>query len=66
MSVVREMCSAKVVGSKLRLHPLAAIMAVYVGLRTMGPFGFLIGPLLLILLRSLYNIFLAPIVNKYN
>jgi len=66
ISIVREICSANIVGKTLSLHPLSVIMAVYIGLKLLGPVGFILGPFVLILIRALYNIFIEPTVNKYN
>ena len=58
-SMIREFTSAKIVGNRLRLHPLIVIMSVYVGLQIFGAMGFLIGPLFVILVRSIYKAYLG-------
>ena len=45
--VVRQITEPKVVSGSLGLHPLAALMAMYAGLSTLGVFGMILGPLAL-------------------
>ena len=42
----------KIVSVNLGLHPLATLIAMYAGLRTMGLVGLLMGPILLIALQA--------------
>jgi len=49
---VRQFSEAKIVSLNLGLHPLATLISMYVGLRTMGLVGLLMGPILLIALQS--------------
>ena len=53
MAAVREGVEAKVMGSTLGFHPLLMMIALYVGFRTMGPIGFLIGPTALVFCRAI-------------
>lgn len=46
--VVRQVLEAKVVAANLGLHPLAVLVAIYVGLKTLGVTGLVMGPILLI------------------
>lgn len=53
MAAVREGVEAKVMGSTLGFHPLLMMIALYVGFRTMGSIGFLIGPTVLVFCRAI-------------
>ncbi|MEW6274500.1 MAG: sporulation integral membrane protein YtvI [Bacillota bacterium] len=45
---VRQILEARVVAANLGLHPLAVLIAMYVGLKTIGVTGLVLGPILLI------------------
>lgn len=51
--VIREVVEPKLLGGKLGVRPVAAMMAVYVGIQLFGIAGVVLGPLGLILLRVL-------------
>ncbi len=57
---LREMAEARLVGRNLGLHPLAALAAIYVGMRLFGLGGVLFGPLLLVILRGLHTALALP------
>ena len=60
LAVFREMTEARLVGRNLGLHPLAALAAIYVGMRLFGLGGILFGPLLLVILRGLHTALALP------
>ncbi|MDK2887162.1 MAG: hypothetical protein PWP72_39 [Thermoanaerobacter sp.] len=49
---VREVLQARVVAASLGLHPLAVLVAMYVGLKTIGVVGLVLGTLSLIALQA--------------
>ncbi|AEG16079.1 sporulation integral membrane protein YtvI [Desulfofundulus kuznetsovii DSM 6115] len=49
---VREVLQARVVAASLGLHPLAVLVAMYVGLKAIGVVGLVLGPLTLIALQA--------------
>lgn len=51
----RQILETKVVSANLGLHPLATLAAMYIGLKTMGFVGVVLGPILLIALSSLWK-----------
>ncbi len=51
--VVRQLLQPKVIGEQVGIHPLSALVAMYVGLKVMGVLGLVIGPMLLVLLKAL-------------
>lgn len=50
--VIRGLLEAKVVASNLGLHPLAVLVAMYVGLKTMGILGLILGPIVVITIQA--------------
>jgi len=46
--VIRAILEAKVVAANLGLHPLAVLVAMFVGLKTIGVIGLILGPMLVI------------------
>ncbi len=49
---VRQTLEARVVAANLGLHPLAVLVAMYVGLKAIGVLGLVLGPLTLIALQA--------------
>lgn len=61
VAAVRQVLEPKLVGDQIGLHPLAILLALYLGFQFFGAVGFLVGPLLAILLKSLMESGLLPI-----
>jgi len=57
---VRQVLEAKIVGDKVGLHPLAILFSLYMGFQFFGALGVVFGPLLAILLKSMYTSGLLP------
>ena len=53
VSLVRSFLEPKLVGRQLGLHPLATLMAMYVGFSCIGIPGMLLFPMALLVLRQL-------------
>lgn len=51
--IVRQVLEPKVVSGQIGIHPLLTLMALYIGLKTMGIFGMLIGVIVMILVINL-------------
>lgn len=60
---VRRFAEPKLVSTGLGLHPIPALMSMYVGYKTMSLGGLILGPIILMLIISFYKagIFDAPI-----
>ncbi len=58
--VVRQFSETKIVSVNLGLHPLATLIAMYTGLKTMGLVGLLMGPILLIALQAVIKTGVFP------
>lgn len=51
----RRFMEPKVVGDQTGLHPLLSLLAIYVGMKLGGVLGMILGPVLLIMLRNLWQ-----------
>ncbi|MFZ5640136.1 MAG: sporulation integral membrane protein YtvI [Bacillota bacterium] len=51
--VVRQVMETKIMAENMGLHPLATLMAIYVGLQLFGAIGVAVGPVFLIALKAL-------------
>lgn len=57
---VRQVLEPKLVGEQLGLHPLAILVSIYLGFEFFGALGFVVGPLLAILLKAMLKSGLLP------
>jgi len=55
ISVLREVLEPRILGGQIGLHPLAAVTAMYAGLRIAGVGGLIAAPILCLLVRQLYR-----------
>lgn len=53
LAAVRSALEGKIMGENLGLHPLSTMIALYSGYRILGPSGFIIGPAILVIIKSL-------------
>lgn len=58
---VRQVLESKLVGDQMGLHPLAVLLAMYLGFAFFGALGVVVGPLLAILLKAMVASGLLPI-----
>ena len=54
MSVVRQFLEPKIVSGKIGIHPIFTLIAMYTGFKIIGVMGMLIGPIVLIVLKSIF------------
>ena len=52
MSLVRQFLEPKVVSGKIGIHPIFTLIAMYTGFKVMGVMGMLVGPIVLIIIKS--------------
>lgn len=57
---VRYMVEPKVMGASLGIHPLVALMSMFVGLKVLGVAGVLLGPATVVFIRALMNAGILP------
>ena len=50
--LVRQVLEAKIISANLGLHPLATLLAIYVGLKILGVVGLIVGPMALIAIQA--------------
>ena len=58
--VTRQFLEPKVLGKQIGIHPLATLMSIYIGLQIFGIFGFIIGPVLMVIIKALQNANVLP------
>ncbi len=52
--LVRQISEPRIIGSKVGIHPLATLLAIYLGFRLFGVSGFILGPLGLIIIKAIF------------
>lgn len=58
--LTRQFLEPKLIGDNIGVHPLATLMSIYLGLRIFGVFGIIIGPLILIFLKTMQAMDVLP------
>lgn len=53
--VIRQLIEPKVVGQQIGVHPLATLFSMYLGLQLLGIIGMIIGPVLLVITKSIFS-----------
>lgn len=64
ITVVRQISEPRIVGAHIGLHPLATLMAIYLGFRILGVWGFFLGPVTLIVLKAIFAVTIEPVLPK--
>lgn len=54
MSVSRQLLEPKIVSKKIGIHPIFTLIAMYTGFKVIGFIGMLVGPIVLIILKSVF------------
>lgn len=55
MSIVRQFLEPKIVSGKIGIHPIFTLIAMYTGFKVIGVMGMLVGPIVLIILKSIFS-----------
>ncbi len=58
--VVRYIVEPKIVGTQLGLHPLTALVAMFVGLKVFGVLGLILGPAIVVVVQAIMKSGLLP------
>ena len=53
--IVRQFLEPKIVSSQIGIHPIFTLISMYTGYKFIGVFGMLIGPIILIILKSIFG-----------
>ncbi len=61
--VVRQVLQPKLIGDSAGIHPLLALIAMYLGIRLFGVGGMFIGPLLAIVIKAVVSGILVPMLG---
>ena len=66
MSIVRQFLEPKIVSGKIGIHPIFTLIAMYTGFRVIGLMGMLVGPIVLIILKSVFaSVLEEGIANRF-
>lgn len=55
ITVIRQILEPKVVSKQIGIHPIITLIAMYTGYKFIGIFGMLIGPIIIIVLKPIYE-----------
>ena len=55
ISIVRQFMEPKVVSNKIGIHPIFTLIAMYTGYKCIGIFGMLVGPIVIIILKPIFE-----------
>lgn len=55
VNFMRQIMQPKILGTQIGLHPLLILISMYVGLKCIGFLGMIIGPILAVLLKAVYQ-----------
>lgn len=55
MCIVRQFIEPRVVSNKIGIHPIFTLISMYTGFKLIGIIGMLIGPLILIIIKSIFS-----------
>jgi len=58
--IVRYMIEPKVVGAQLGIHPLVALASIFVGLKTIGVAGVILGPTIIVVIKAFQHAKILP------
>lgn len=53
LTVIHQLLQPKIVSTNVGIHPLEALLGIYVGLKIFGVLGVLVGPILIIIIKAL-------------
>ncbi len=63
VGTVRQAAEAKIVGERIGVHPFATLLSVYLGLKLFGVWGFIIGPMVAIVLKAMVHAGFLPLTR---
>lgn len=55
ITIVRQILQPKIVSANVGIHPLEALIGIYVGLKVFGVLGVFIGPILLVIIKAFFR-----------
>lgn len=63
--VQRQFMEPKILSSSIGLDPLATLVSIFVGFKLIGFLGFIVGPIVLVILRTLYKLHILQDLKNY-
>ncbi|QFK72488.1 sporulation integral membrane protein YtvI [Pradoshia sp. D12] len=63
--VQRQFMEPKILSSSIGLDPLATLVAIFVGFKLIGFLGFILGPIILVILSTLYKLHILHDLKDY-
>jgi len=55
VTVVRQLIEPKVVSNNIGIHPFITLLCMYIGFKLIGLFGLVAGPVVLVILKNVFN-----------
>ena len=55
MSIVRQLIEPKIVSTKIGIHPIFTLIAMYTGFKFIGFLGMFVGPIILIIIKNIFS-----------
>ena len=52
---MRQILEPRIVSGQIGIHPLVTLMSMYVGLKILGFLGMILGPVLALIIKSLWD-----------
>ncbi|OON97871.1 MAG: sporulation integral membrane protein YtvI [Epulopiscium sp. Nele67-Bin005] len=62
--IMRQVLEPRVLSGQIGMYALITVMSMYIGLKTMGAFGIILGPIIAIILQTLQQIGILPSFKK--
>lgn len=56
ITVVRQLIEPKVVSKNIGIHPFITLLCMYIGFKLIGLFGLVVGPVVLVILKNVFNV----------
>lgn len=56
MSIIRQIIEPKIVSGQIGIHPIFTLIAMYTGFKFLGFIGMFVGPIVLIILKNIYEV----------
>lgn len=55
MIVIRQLIEPKIVSNQIGIHPIFTLIAMYTGFKLMNVVGLLVGPIILIIIKNIFQ-----------
>ena len=55
ITIVRQLIEPKIVSSNIGIHPFITLLAMYIGFKTIGLFGLIVGPVVMVIFKNVFE-----------